>query len=83
MQHLTENVLLIYLSNIAKTVYTCMYMNKMIPVETIPGMGGGKMKESSGGGEFKYASMIYLMQSKNFCKCHNVTPPQNNNKKLI
>jgi hypothetical protein len=27
--------------------------------------------------------MIYLMQSKNFCKCHNVTPPQNNNKKLI
>jgi hypothetical protein len=29
-----------------------MYVNgKMIPVETIPGMGEG---ESSGGGEFKY-----------------------------
>jgi hypothetical protein len=32
-----------------------MYVNgKMRPVETIPGMGGGGMKESSGGGEFKY-----------------------------
>jgi hypothetical protein len=28
--------------------------SKMIPVETIPGMGGGEIKESSGGGEFKY-----------------------------
>jgi hypothetical protein len=26
----------------------------MIPVETIPEMGVGKIKESSGGGEFKY-----------------------------
>jgi hypothetical protein len=25
----------------------------MIPVETVPGMGGGVMKDS-GGGEFKY-----------------------------
>jgi uncharacterized protein with ACT and thioredoxin-like domain len=25
-----------------------------IPVETIPGMGEGRIKESSGGGEFKY-----------------------------
>jgi hypothetical protein len=29
-------------------------MQKMIPVETAPGIGGGRMKESSGGGEFKY-----------------------------
>jgi hypothetical protein len=30
-----------------------MYLNvKIIPAETIPGMGG--IKESSGGGEFKY-----------------------------
>jgi hypothetical protein len=26
----------------------------MIPVETIPGMGRGRMKENSGGDEFKY-----------------------------
>jgi hypothetical protein len=26
----------------------------MIPVETIPGMGGGGIKENDGGGEFKY-----------------------------
>jgi hypothetical protein len=25
----------------------------MIPVETVPGIRGGGMKESSGGGEFK------------------------------
>jgi hypothetical protein len=29
-------------------------MQNMIPVETVPGIGGGEMKESSGGGEFKY-----------------------------
>jgi hypothetical protein len=26
----------------------------MIPVETLSGIGGGEMKESSGGGEFKH-----------------------------
>jgi hypothetical protein len=26
----------------------------MIPVETIPGIGGGEIKENSGVGEFKY-----------------------------
>jgi hypothetical protein len=26
----------------------------MIPVETDPGIGGGEMKESRGGGKFKY-----------------------------
>jgi hypothetical protein len=32
-----------------------MYVNrKMIPVETIPGIGGGGTKENDGGGEFKY-----------------------------
>jgi hypothetical protein len=36
-----------------KCVHT--YVNaKMIPAETIPGMGGGEDKESSGGGGFKY-----------------------------
>jgi hypothetical protein len=32
-----------------------MYVNaKMIPAETIPGMGEERIKESRGGGEFKY-----------------------------
>jgi hypothetical protein len=32
-----------------------MYVNaKMIPVETIPGIRGEEMKESSGKGEFNY-----------------------------
>jgi hypothetical protein len=31
-----------------------MYVNgKMRPVETIPGMGAGGIKENDGGGEFK------------------------------
>jgi hypothetical protein len=31
-----------------------MHVNaKMIPVETIPGMRGGKIKDSNGEGEFK------------------------------
>jgi hypothetical protein len=32
-----------------------MYVNaKMIPVKTIPGIGGRVMKENGGGGEFIY-----------------------------
>jgi hypothetical protein len=32
-----------------------MYVNaKMLPVETVPGIRGGEMKETSGGGKFKY-----------------------------
>jgi hypothetical protein len=27
---------------------------KMTPVEVIPGMGGGKIKENNGGSDFKY-----------------------------
>jgi hypothetical protein len=42
----------------------------MIPVETVPGIGGG-MKESSGGVN---SNMIYLIHCKNLCKCHNVLP---------
>jgi hypothetical protein len=47
-----------------------MYINgKMIPVEIIPGMG---IKEN---GEGVNSIMLYLIYSKNFCKCHNVPPP--------
>jgi hypothetical protein len=32
-----------------------MYVNAvMIPVESVPGIGGGEIKQSGGGGEFKY-----------------------------
>jgi hypothetical protein len=32
-----------------------LYVNaKMTPVETIPRIGGGGIKETGGGGEFKY-----------------------------
>jgi hypothetical protein len=35
-----------------------MYVNgKMIPVETIPGMGERRIKESCGRGEFKYDTL--------------------------
>jgi hypothetical protein len=36
-----------------------MYVNgKMRPVETIPGMGEGSIKESGGGGEFNYDILL-------------------------
>jgi hypothetical protein len=38
-----------------------MYINeKMIPVETVPGVRGEGMKESSGGGEFKNDIFVTL-----------------------
>jgi hypothetical protein len=50
-----------------------MYANaKMIPVETIPGIRGGGIKERDKGVNL---SMIYLVHCKNLCKCHNVPPP--------
>jgi hypothetical protein len=45
---------------------------KMRPVETIPGMGKGRIKENGGGVN---SIMIYLIYCKNFCKSHNVPPP--------
>jgi hypothetical protein len=56
-----------------------MYLNvKMIPIETILGMGRGEIKESV---ERVNSSTIYLIHSKSFCKCHNVCSTQHNNKK--
>jgi hypothetical protein len=45
-------------------------------VETVPGMGGGKIKENGGGVN---STMIFLIYCKNFCKCHNV--PHHDKKK--
>jgi hypothetical protein len=42
----------------------------MRPIETIPGMGGGEIKENDGG---VTPTMIY---GKNFCNCHYVPPAQ-------
>jgi hypothetical protein len=54
-----------------------MHVNpKMIPVETVPRIGGGGMEESSRGVN---SSIIYLIHCKNLCKCYNVPPTQHNN----
>jgi hypothetical protein len=35
--------------------YVLMYINgKMRPVETVPGVGMGRVKQNDGGGEFNY-----------------------------
>jgi hypothetical protein len=50
-----------------------MFINgKIIPLETVPVMGGGKMKENGGGVN---SSMIYFICCKNFYKCNNVPLP--------
>jgi hypothetical protein len=49
-----------------------MYVNaKMIPVETVLGIRGEKMGESSGGGKFK-SSMIYLEHCKILYKWYDI-----------
>jgi hypothetical protein len=55
-----------------------MYVNRIMgPDEIIPGMGRRKMKMMEG----VNSSMIYLIYSKNFCKCCNVPPPSTTIKK--
>jgi hypothetical protein len=50
-----------------------MYANaKIIPVETVPGIGGQGMKDSNGG---MNSSMMYLIHCKNLCKYSNVPHP--------
>jgi hypothetical protein len=55
-----------------------MYVNeKMSPVETIPGIREGSIRENDEGGEFKYDLFdILLIHCKNFYKCHNVPSAQ-------
>jgi hypothetical protein len=45
-----------------------MGMGKMRAVDTIPGMGGGRIKENGGGVN---SSVIHWEHCKNFCKCHS------------
>jgi hypothetical protein len=57
-----------------------MYVNaKMIPVETIPGMGTEEDEREMVGGV--KSSVIYLIQCKKFYKCHNVPTPRRTIKK--
>jgi hypothetical protein len=44
--------------NKVQIMYTHLCKTKMIPVETVPGIGGGGMKESSGGDD---SNMLYLI----------------------
>jgi hypothetical protein len=49
-----------------------MYINaKMIPVETVPGIREGRMKERVKGVN---SNMRYLIHCKKPCTCHNVSP---------
>jgi hypothetical protein len=48
----------------------------MRPVETIPGMGGWKIKENYGGGEFNY---IYIVKKKKTFVNITMYPQYNNN----
>jgi hypothetical protein len=52
----------------------------MIPVETVPGVRGGGMKETGGGGEFKYDVFVKNVYE---CKCHNVPPPSTIKEKIL
>jgi hypothetical protein len=50
-----------------------MYVNgKIRPIETVPGMGGGRDKGERL--ERVNLSMISLIYCNNFCKCHNALP---------
>jgi hypothetical protein len=50
-----------------------VYVNgKMIPIEAVPGMEGGRIRKNGGGVNL---STIFLIYHRNFCKCHNVPPP--------
>jgi hypothetical protein len=55
-----------------------MHVNaKMIPVGTIPGIGGGELRLAVEGVN---SSVVYLIHCKNPCKCHNIPPTHHSNK---
>jgi hypothetical protein len=47
-------------------------MQKIIPVETVPGIREEELEESDGG---ENSSMIYLIHCESLCKYYNVPPP--------
>jgi hypothetical protein len=44
---------------------------KIIPIETVPGIGEAEITRAVEGVN---SSMIYLIHCKNLCKCHNISP---------
>jgi hypothetical protein len=59
------------LRNLVQMYCVHMYENgKMRPVETIPGVGGGRIKENGGGVNST------MMCCEHFCKCHSASPAQ-------
>jgi hypothetical protein len=53
-----------------------MYVNgKVIPVQTIPGNEAGRGVGERRMVERVNSRMIHLKYCENFCKCHNVPPP--------
>jgi hypothetical protein len=57
-----------------------MYVNeKIIPVETVPGIKGGEIKKSSDKVNSRITSFIHC---KNLCKCHNVPSSNTTIKKI-
>jgi hypothetical protein len=57
-----------------------MYINaEMIPAETIPGTGEGRIKESSGEGDFKY--ICYTVRNFVNATYCGIPHPSPNNKK--
>jgi hypothetical protein len=51
----------------------------MLPVETDPGIRGGRVEKRSGGGN---SSMIYWIHCENLYKGYNVSTPSTIKKKL-
>jgi hypothetical protein len=47
--------------NMEQILCTHAVNGKIRPVERIPGMGGGKIKENDGGGEFNYDILKELL----------------------
>jgi hypothetical protein len=43
--------------NMVGILCTCVCKWKIRPIETIPGMGGGGIKENAGGGELNYDAL--------------------------
>jgi hypothetical protein len=61
-----------------------MYVSvKVIPVETISGIGVGEERINRRAVEGVNSSMIYLIHCKNFCKCYNVLLPSTTIKKNV
>jgi hypothetical protein len=65
--------------NMAQIMYIHYVNAKMIPVETVPGIGGRRNEGEELEGV--NSSMIYLIHCKNLCKSYTVSPSNTTIKK--